>query len=122
MGPFTQHKQKKTSIEHHVDNLPTDLATMALVESRRALDGDDINELRQEVSDAQAHFAAMRQEVNATCDRLQQTVERKRTELNNAIRQQEECFLSPIEDEKSFLEEHRASCLSSQSTRYSYNT
>ncbi|KAK7454115.1 hypothetical protein BaRGS_00039603, partial [Batillaria attramentaria] len=68
-----------------------------------------INELRQEVSDAQAHFAAMRQEVNATCDRLQQTVERKRTELNNAIRQQEECFLSPIEDEKSFLEEHRAS-------------
>nr|KAG5708187.1 hypothetical protein BaRGS_021121 [Batillaria attramentaria] len=63
-----------------VDKLPTDLATMALVESKRTLTDSHVcsvcENLEQEVLDVQEHFNSVRSDVQAIFGGLHQMVEK----------------------------------------------
>nr|KAG5708184.1 hypothetical protein BaRGS_021118 [Batillaria attramentaria] len=92
-----------------VDKLPSDLATMALVESKRALAGSHIRKLEREVLDAQAHFNSMRSQVKAAFDGLHQMVEKRRQEINTKLQEEENSVVTPKQDRKASLEEQRVS-------------
>nr|KAG5708190.1 hypothetical protein BaRGS_021124 [Batillaria attramentaria] len=75
-----------------VDKLPTDLATMALVESKRAL--------------ADSHVCSV---FKATFNGLQQMVEKRRQEINTKLQEEENSVVTPIQAEKASLEKRKAS-------------
>ncbi|KAK7479516.1 hypothetical protein BaRGS_00029233, partial [Batillaria attramentaria] len=66
-----------------------------------------IGQLEQEVRDAQAHWATMRDEVNATFDHLNEKLETRRHEMLAFLDDKEAVFIEPKKEEQRVLNKER---------------